>query len=110
MGLECPFTPIVLWSWFTLPEVCLAGIVKHTVKSSNSVHSGEISRLFCHYAVNTQFSLLIRNTSEIATLQFISRGLVHSSSPVQIGCILISRLSLPGTLYARTNAPYPQNT
>ena len=75
LGLECPCTPIVLRSWFTLPEVCLAGIVKHTVKSSNSVHSDEISRLICHYAANTQFSLLIRNTSEIATLQRHIQGI-----------------------------------
>ena len=72
-GLLC--IPIVPRSWFTLPEVCHGVIVKRTVKSSNSVHCGEISRLLCHYVVNTQFSLLIGNTSEIATVQRHIKGI-----------------------------------
>ena len=45
------------------------------IKSSNFVHCGEISRLLCQYGVNTQFSLLIGNTSEIATLQRHIKGI-----------------------------------
>ena len=72
-GLLC--ITIVPRSWFTLPGVCRVGIVKHTVKSSNSFHCGEISGLLCHYVVNTQFFLLIGNTSEIATLQLHIKGI-----------------------------------
>ena len=72
-GLLCVL--IVPRSWFTLSEVCRTGIVKSTVESSNSVHFGEISRLLCHYVVNTQFSLLIGNSSEIATLQRHIKGI-----------------------------------
>ena len=72
-GFLC--VPIVPRSWFTLPEVCRTGIVKCTVESSNCVHCGEISRLLCHYVVNTQFSLLIAKNSEIATLQRHIKGI-----------------------------------
>ena len=57
-------------SWFTHPAVCCAGIVKCTIKSLNSVHS-----LLCQYGVNTQFSLLIGNTSEITTLRRHVKGI-----------------------------------
>ena len=106
-GLLC--IPIVLRSWFTPPEVCRAGIVKHTVKLSNSVHCGELSRLLCHYVVNTQLSLLIGNTSEIAKLQRHIKGIGALKFPVQTGCIPMTRLCLPGTLYARPNSGHPQN-
>ena len=66
---------IVPRSWFTLPEVCCPGIVKQTVKSSNSVQSGEILRLLCHYVVNAYFSLRRGNTSEIGTLQHYIKGI-----------------------------------
>ena len=62
---------IVPRSWFTDPEVCCAGIVGCNIKSSNSFHCGEISRLFCQCGVNTQFSLLMGNTSEIALQRHI---------------------------------------
>ena len=66
---------IVLRSWFTHHEVCCARIVKCTLKSLNSVHSGEISRLLCQYRVNRGFSLLIGKTSEIAALQHHIKGI-----------------------------------
>ena len=73
-GAEFLSIPIVLRSWFTLPELCRTGIVKSTVESSNSVHCGEISRLSCHFVVNTSFSLLIGKTFEMATLQRHIKG------------------------------------
>ena len=72
-GLLC--IVIVLRSSFTHPVVCCAGIVKCTIKSSNFVHCGELSRVFCQYGVNTQFFLLIGNTSEIAMLQCHVKGI-----------------------------------
>ena len=72
-GLLCIL--IVVRSWFTHPAVCCVGIVKCTIKASNSVHCREISRLLCQYGVNTQFSLPIGNTSEIATLQRHIKGI-----------------------------------
>ena len=61
-------------SLFTHPAVCCACILKWTMKSSNPVDSGERSRLLCHYGVDTQFSFVIGNTSEIATLQRHIKG------------------------------------
>ena len=45
--------PMVAKSWFILPEVCRAGIMRRTFKSSKVVQCGEISRHLCHYVVNT---------------------------------------------------------
>ena len=50
-------------------------MVKCTIKSSNSFHCGEISCLLCQYGVNTHFSLLMGNTSEIATLHRHIKGI-----------------------------------
>ena len=72
-GLLCILT--VKRSWFTHPAVCCAGIVKCTMKSSNFVDSGEISRHLCNYGVDSQNSLVIGDTSEIATLQRHIKGI-----------------------------------
>ena len=45
------------------------------MKSSNSVDSGQISRLLCLPGVDTQFSFVIGNTSEIAALQRYIKGI-----------------------------------
>ena len=72
-GLLCIVT--VHRSSFTHPAICCADILKCTVKSSNSVDSGEIPRLLCNYGVDTQFSFILGNTSEIATLQRHIKGI-----------------------------------
>ena len=72
-GLLCILT--INRNWFTHAEVCRAGILKCTMKSSNSVDIGEISRLLCQHGVDTPFSFLIGNTSEIATLQRHIKGI-----------------------------------
>ena len=41
----------------------------------SSVQCDEIARLLCHYGMNPQFSLLIGNTTEIATLQRHIKGI-----------------------------------
>ena len=46
-----------------------------TMKSSNSVDGGEISRLLCNYGVDIQFFFVIGNTSEIAILQRHIKGI-----------------------------------
>ena len=45
------------------------------MKLSNSVDSGELSRLLCKHGVETLLSFLIGNTSEIATLQHHIKGI-----------------------------------
>ena len=72
-GLLCILT--VQRSWFTHPAVCCAGILNCTIKSSNSVDSGEISRLRWKHGLDTQFFSITGNTSEIATLQRHIKGI-----------------------------------
>ena len=72
-GLLCILT--VQRSGFTHPAVCCEGIRKCIMKSAISVDSGEISGLLCKHGVDTQFSFIIGNTSEIATLQRHIKGI-----------------------------------
>ena len=73
VALLCILT--VQRSWFTHPAVCCAGILKCTMKSSNSADSGEILRLMWKHGVDTQLSFTIGNTCEIATLQRHIKGI-----------------------------------
>ena len=110
-GLLCIMTVMTVQrSWFTHPAVCCAGILKCAIKSSNSVHCGEISRLMCKHGVDTLFSFIIGNTSEIATLQHHIKGICALKFR-RAEWVYSDDLPLPpwDTMCKRPNSRHPQN-
>ena len=108
-GAELLCIPTVQGSWFTHLAICCAGILKCTMKSSNSVDSGEISRVLYQHGMDTRFSFVIGNTSHIATLHRHIKAIGALKFRYTYGCILMACLCLPGTLCATPNFGHPQN-